>query len=215
MTVTFWLAVFAAAVAANPSKAAVYNDMKPGMAEAHTLVYAVKPKLWNGTPSNPVVSGCTKNNWMTSTCAYSVEVTPVSGGPRQICRGSVSVTRHQQLFVFKVPRGGAAVCSPLATIAGVKPVGLLLGDAKTAAIAAVRQMSFVGSPGTPTSSCTRASWMAARCAWSVNVTAETGDRFQTCSGTLSVVRQQVKGYPLTVNRVGGTKVKCVASSVPV
>lgn len=106
-----------------------------------------------------------------------------------------------------------AVMSPAAS-ASVKPVGLLLGDASSAAVTAVHQMTFNGSPGTATATCTSVSWMAARCSWSVGVTSESGDRYSRCSGKLSIVRKQVKGYPLTATRVAHTAVTCVNAPFP-
>jgi len=108
-----------------------------------------------------------------------------------------------------------ALASASGAAAKVAPRGLLLEDAKKASNAAVVQMAFNGSPGTPSSRCKKASWMAARCTWSVTVTAETGDRFSKCSGTLSIVRRQVSGYPITATRVAGTRVTCVATASPI
>ena len=102
-----------------------------------------------------------------------------------------------------------------AALAGLPPVGLLLGDASKATLAAVPKMTFAGTPGTPTARCSRVSWMAARCNWTVGVTPAPGGRYTDCSGTLSIVRKQLKGYPLTVTRVAGTKVKCtIVAPIP-
>ena len=107
-----------------------------------------------------------------------------------------------------------AVLAPSTASASVKPIGLLLGDATAKSVSAVAAMIFVGNPGKPTVTCTRASWMAARCAWSVGVASPVDDTYSNCSGTLSIVRKQVKGYPLTATKVAGTKVKCVVVRVP-
>ncbi len=102
----------------------------------------------------------------------------------------------------------AVFASAPAAHAGLPPVGLLLGDASKATLAAVPKMTFAGTPGTPTTKCSRVSWMAARCVWTVGVTPNGAGRYTKCTGTLSVVRKQLKGYPLTVTRVAGTKVNC-------
>ena len=208
-TVAFLVAALTVAFAASPASAAVLNDMKAGMAEAHTFTYASNAKLWKGTPGTPVVSGCTALNWMSSTCAYSVEVTPKSGAARRLCSGSITVTRHQQKFTFKVPVGGKAVCTPIATPARVYPNGLSLGEAERAATAAVAAMTLpqVGSHGVAAPGCIGVSWMAARCMWSVVVTTQ-ANKVSTCTGTLSIVKRQVKGYPITATQVARTKVKC-------
>lgn len=98
--------------------------------------------------------------------------------------------------------------------ASVPPKGLNQTEAVAATIAAVRAMAVNGSPGAPSATCTRANWMAFRCSWSRGVTAESGDRYQVCKGKLTVVRKQVKGYPLAVTRTVGTSVTCANSPFP-
>ena len=193
----------------------MFNDMKPGMAEARTVTYASNSKLWKGMPDTPVVTGCTKLNWMSSTCAFSVTVTPTAGGARKICTGSVTVTRHQQKFTFAVPKGGKAVCAPAATVAGVYPNGLTVGQANNAAAAAVKTLTLpqAGTKGVATPGCASVTWMAARCMWSVVVTT-TDNKASSCTGTLSIVKRQVKGYPITATKVSGTKVKCTTPVTP-
>jgi hypothetical protein len=198
--------------AAQPSVASAasssYNDMKPGMAEAQTVVYASKPSLWKGTVDTPVVGSCTKVNWMTSTCTYSVHFTPRSGGPKQVCSGSVKVTRHQQMFTYVVPVGGRPVCvAP--TLARVYPTGLNLTEAAKATVNAVSTMALpqAGTVGVAVPSCAAVSWMAARCTWSVAVTTGAG-KLSTCTGTLSIVKRQVVGYPITATRVARSRLSC-------
>lgn len=92
--------------------------------------------------------------------------------------------------------------------AKVYPVGLLLKDAVAASNAFSLTQKVSGAlTGAASSTCKSVSWMAARCTWSQRVTLANGTP-QLCTGTDSVVRQQVKGYPLKVTRVSGTKISC-------
>ena len=108
----------------------------------------------------------------------------------------------------------ALLVFPAAATAKVSPRGLNQSEAVAATLAAVRAMPVNGSPGLPAATCTRANWMAFRCTWSRGVTAEAGDRYQICRGSLTVVRQQVKGYPITATRSSGTKVTCANAPFP-
>ncbi len=99
--------------------------------------------------------------------------------------------------------------------AKVYPVGLTLKDARVAAVGFAASQTVPGTAsGAATSTCSTVSWMAARCVWTEAITPTASGGANSCSGTVSVVRQQVKGYPLKLTKVAGTKVVCrkVASS---
>ena len=109
----------------------------------------------------------------------------------------------------------ALVLLPSSSAAKVYPVGLTLKDAQVAAIAFASTQSVPGvRVGTASATCKTVSWMAARCGWTQVITPRVAGQANSCSGTVSVVRQQVKGYPLKMTRVAGTKVTCRKVTLP-
>ena len=93
--------------------------------------------------------------------------------------------------------------------AKVYPVGLTLKDARVAAVGFASSQPVPGTAlAAATSTCSTVSWMAARCVWTEVITPTVSGGVNSCSGTVSVVRQQVKGYPLKLTKVSGTKVVC-------
>lgn len=109
-----------------------------------------------------------------------------------------------------------AVCfSSGSASAKVYPVGLTLKDAGAAAVKFAATQPVPGTPTTPaTVSCKTVSWMAARCVWVETITPSVASGANSCTGTVSVVRQQVKGFPLKLTRVAGTKIVCHKVTIP-